>query len=451
MAPSQTAALRLCVGAALVSYVAAHGRITQIAPELLPRVPSAEVGRLRSRARACGSGMGRGSLPQCTMLERSARGSSSRRGVLLGVGSAVSLAAARCATVDSFPLSWEGPVRLYDARVSMRGKSVLITGGNAGIGFETAARLAMEGASVTIAGRSAERMRQAADRIAARARAVGVDAPRVEVGSLDLASLDSVRDFAAAYRRSHDALDVLILNAGVSSLPTRTLTADAMETQFQVNFLSHFLLTNLLMEPLRRAPAPRVVSVASIASYLPTAAVRLDDLQRAGPLSYGTCTLPLDCFSYHQSKLAQLFFTRELQQRVGGPNSRATIVAVHPGLVVTPVLLGQLWEVAGRLLPVARGAGLADEEDAGAARQLQLLTGLKTPRQGAQTSIYAATAPEVSAATCGGHFLKELADAEQEARLFAPGYGADDGTLARELWRRAETLSGEPFDPAPML
>ena len=418
-------------------------RIDQIAPEAPPSL-SSSLGRLRGGALSGTSG-GKSSS--------SSSSSSSRRNLLLGVGGVTSIAAARCATVDSFPLSWEGPIRSYDTRVSMRGKTVLITGGNAGIGFETASRLAVEGASVTIAGRSPERMRRAAERIEARAKAAGVDEPRVEVGRLDLASLESVRSFAAGYKRSHRALDVLILNAGVSSLPTRKITADAMETQFEVNFLAHFLLTNLLMESLRAAPSPRVISVASIASYLPTAAIRLDDLQRSQPLSYGTCTTPIDCFSYHQSKLAQLFFTRELQRRLGGPRSRATVVAVHPGLVVTPVLFGQLWEMAGPIAQRVRdGEEEADEQEDVAARQrLQILTGFKTPQQGAQTSIYAAMAPEVDAARYGGHFLRELADAETEARLAAPGYGEEDGRMARALWSKAEELSGEPFEVEAMV
>ena len=76
---------------------------------------------------------------------------------------------------------------------------------------------------------------------------------------------------------------MLILNAGVSSLPQRTVTEDGIETQFQVNFLAHFLLTNLLMDELRAAAAPRILSVASVASYLPTAAVQLDNLQHRSP------------------------------------------------------------------------------------------------------------------------------------------------------------------------
>ena len=165
------------------------------------------------------------------MAEEPESGPSSRRRLLLGAP--VALAAARYATVDSFPLSWEGPIRTFDAFVNMTGRTVLITGATTGIGYETAARLAEEGATLVLAGRSQERMQAAARRIVARAKRAGVEQPQVETASLDLASLASVRAFAAAFTRSHAQLDVLLLNAGVSSLPQRTLTEDGLEMQFQ--------------------------------------------------------------------------------------------------------------------------------------------------------------------------------------------------------------------------
>ena len=102
----------------------------------------------------------------------------------------------------------------------------------------------------------------------------------------------------------------------------------------------------------------------------------------------------------------------------------------------------------------SRGASTGSSElltglDPERARRLQILTGLKTPRQGAQTSIWAATAPQISAARFGGRFLREVGLAEAEARRIAPGYGDDE--LGRELWRKAEALSGAPFNPSPIL
>lgn len=101
-----------------------------------------------------------------TMADELESGPSSRRRLLLGAPFA--LAAARYGTVDSFPLSWEGPIRTFDTFVNMTGKTVLITGATSGIGYETAARLAEEGATLVLAGRSPERMRAAARRVVAR-------------------------------------------------------------------------------------------------------------------------------------------------------------------------------------------------------------------------------------------------------------------------------------------
>lgn len=185
---------------------------------------------------------------------------SSRRRVLLGAPFA--LAAARYATVDSFPLSWEGPIRTFDSFVNMTGKTVLITGATTGIGYETAARLAEEGATLVLAGRSQERMQAAARRIFARAKRAGIEQPQVETASLDLASLASVRAFAAAFTRSHAQLDVLLLNAGVSSLPQRTLTEDGLETQFQVRARPARLTVTLAFSRSLASSLARVLTAA---------------------------------------------------------------------------------------------------------------------------------------------------------------------------------------------
>ena len=131
--------------------------------------------------------------------------------------------------------------------------------------------------------------------------------------------------------------DVLINNAGLSAIPDRADTVDGNEQIFQVNYLGHFLLTNLLMPSLAKAAAPRVISVSSRASFNPDAKLSIgetDNLQHAGA-AYNTCNTPTDCPSYSASKLEQLLFTRELQRRLGGESSRAVVMSVHPGLVKT--------------------------------------------------------------------------------------------------------------------
>jgi retinol dehydrogenase-12 len=116
------------------------------------------------------------------------------------------------------PLSWEGPIRSYDQYVSLRGVRVLITGGTAGIGYETAARLAEQGATLTIAGRSKSKLAAAAESIRARADAAGARSEGGSVATMvvDLASMASVRELASRFKARHSQLDVLILNAGVT-------------------------------------------------------------------------------------------------------------------------------------------------------------------------------------------------------------------------------------------
>ena len=127
---------------------------------------------------------------------------------LAGVG------AIRYATTDAFPVSLEGPIGVYSTAVDMRGKTVVITGSNTGIGYETALRLAESGATVVMAGRSTQRLSDAAERIRSR-----VPSAMLECMQLDLASLESVRDFAKAFEARHSRLDVLVNNAGLSAIP----------------------------------------------------------------------------------------------------------------------------------------------------------------------------------------------------------------------------------------
>ena len=200
--------------------------------------PAARCGAL-ARTRAAAATM---SEPEAvSSLPRFGR----REALLLGVSG---LGGWRYVSSGTAPTSLEGPIGTYKESIDMRGKTVLVTGANAGIGFETAKRLAEEGATVVMAGRSLERLGNAAERIRAR-----YPAAILETLELDLASLASVRACAKAFRAKHATLDVLLNNAGVSAIPQRSETVDGNERIFQVNFLGHFLLTNLLMDALRGA------------------------------------------------------------------------------------------------------------------------------------------------------------------------------------------------------
>ena len=200
----------------------------------------------------------------------------------------------------------------------LSGQVAVITGGNSGIGKETAVELAGMGAHVVIAARNPTKAAAAVKEVKDRAPGAAV-----EHLPLDLASFASVRAFAGAFTERFDHLDVLVNNAGVV-LRSRTTTEDGHETQFQVNHLSHFLLTNLLREQLAAAPAARVVNVSSTGHTFARDGLDFDDLDWERRRYRGFLV-------YCATKLANVLFTRELANR--WPATKVTANAVHPGFV----------------------------------------------------------------------------------------------------------------------
>ena len=199
----------------------------------------------------------------------------------------------------------------------MQGKTVLVTGGTAGIGLVTARALAQKGAAVTIVGRNPQRGEQAA-------RAIRAEVPGAEVRfeRADLSLLDENRRLARIVAESADRLDVLVNNAG-AIFSRRQVTADGLEATFALNHMSYFLLTNLLLNRLRAAEAGRIVVVASIAHR--RAELDFDDLQCERRYSVRT--------AYSRSKLANIMFAYALARRLEG--SLVTVNALHPGLVAS--------------------------------------------------------------------------------------------------------------------
>jgi NAD(P)-dependent dehydrogenase (short-subunit alcohol dehydrogenase family) len=202
---------------------------------------------------------------------------------------------------------------------SQTGKTVLITGGNSGIGYYAALALAKVGAHVVIAGRNPDRIDQAIKSIEAE----GVDG-HVEAGIVDLASLDSVRQYAAKFVVNHSKLDILINNAGVM-MPPEGKTKDGFESQFGVNFLGHFALTGLLFDRLQSTTGSRVVTLSSIAHR--GAQIDFDNLRLEKPYDQKR--------EYYQSKLADLLFTLELGRRIDAKGGAVLSVACHPGFTKT--------------------------------------------------------------------------------------------------------------------
>lgn len=283
------------------------------------------------------------------------------------------------------------------------GKTVLITGANTGLGFETVKAFYKKGARVLLACRS-----QASAEAALRAIAAAPGTGTLETGVLDLASLVAVRQYADEVSQRHQRLDVLVNNAGVA-IPPASATADGFELQFGVNFLGHFALTGLLYPLLKRTPGARVTTLTSL-GYL------------RGTLDFDNLRLekPYDPYqTYRQSKLADVLFALELQRRINAANDEVKSLAVQPGANNS--------ELTRHL----------SEEEAQAGKQQ--LGAFMEPWQGALQTLFAATSPAVT----GG----ELVGPDQDGGLrgypqVTPLAGpALDEPLARRLWEYAEAAT----------
>ncbi len=205
----------------------------------------------------------------------------------------------------------------------LSGKTIVVTGGNSGIGYEAALQFTRKRARVVLACRSIPKARAAADQITASSPGATID-----VTELDLSSLTSVRAFADAFHRQHQRLDVLCNNAGVMALPYAR-TVDGFEMQFGTNHLGHFALTGLLLDLLIATEGARVVTVSSGAHRM--GRVRFDDLQwEHGYRKW---------MAYGQSKLANLLFAYELQRKADSAGVKLVSVACHPGYAATNLQL----------------------------------------------------------------------------------------------------------------
>ena len=237
----------------------------------------------------------------------------------------------------------------------MAGMTVLVTGGTSGIGRATAAGLAAMGAHVAIAGRDRERGEEAAREIHATSGA------QVDVFVADLSSQAEVRRLAGEVLGALPRIDVLVNNAG-GYWNTRHVTADGLERTFALNHLAPFLLTDLLLDRLKAGGRARVVTVASGAHTM--GRIDFDDLE--GERSYSGSR------AYNQSKLANVLFTYELARRLVG--SGVTANALHPGVVRTSFGADDPGGVQRLLVPFLRPF-------------------MKSPAQGAATSIHLASSP----------------------------------------------------------
>jgi NAD(P)-dependent dehydrogenase (short-subunit alcohol dehydrogenase family) len=308
----------------------------------------------------------------------------------------------------------------------------LITGASAGIGLATAVGLARLGGRVVLVCRDAGRGATAVDRV----RRGGAPGANVDLVVADLSSQRSVRRLASEICDGYPRLDAVIQNAGVVALQRR-VTEDRIELQLAVNHLAPFLLTQLLRGPLAASGAGRVVIVASQVERDGT--IRFDDLQ--GERHYDALE------AYSQSKLGNVLFTYALAERWAGTG--ITVNCLHPGIVRSQ-LLENMWAAetkpapspspliggaAGDLLRggLRRGLGAIRSRIPGFAPRRPEGSGPLTPEEGAKTSIFVATAPELAGVS--GRYFRELAEARSSPQSY-------DTAVRERLWSVSADLVG---------
>jgi NAD(P)-dependent dehydrogenase (short-subunit alcohol dehydrogenase family) len=274
-------------------------------------------------------------------------------------------------------------------------KVCLITGGTAGIGLVTAWELARLGASVVITARTKEKLAVAIDKIK-------LESSSGKVAGLvaDLSSQREVRALAKDYEAQYSRLDVLINNAGAIFF-RRTVSIDGIEMNFANNHLAYFLLTNLLLDTIKRSEPARIINVAS--SSHQGRELDFDDLECQRNYQF--------MVAYGMSKLANLLFTYELARRLEGRG--VTVNTLHPGLVGTNIAGNNGWLIRA-LLPLWRIWAISVEE-------------------GAETSIYLASSPEVEGVS-GKYFYQKRA-------IPSSRYSYDQAVAGR-LWQVSAEMTG---------
>lgn len=298
--------------------------------------------------------------------------------------------------------------------LDLTGRVALVTGASAGLGVETARALATAGAEVILAARNQDKLQVTADLIRAE-----TPAAKLSFALLDLSDLDSVRACAEQLLSTHSVIDMLINNAGIMACPLG-YTAQGHELQFGTNHLGHFLLTGLLLPLLKASTAARVINLSSGGhKYSP---VLFDDLKFDN-------TEYSKWIAYGHAKTANALFSVGLDQRFSGAGIRS--FAVHPGAIVTEL---------GRHL---------DDQDIKDLMSQTAAAGsytYKSVPQGAATSVWAATSPELEGK--GGLYLEDCAiGLPVAADTPLTGYMpyALDPEQADRLWQLSEQLVGEGF------
>ena len=277
---------------------------------------------------------------------------------------------------------------------SMQGKICMVTGANSGIGKATALALAQMGATVVMVCRDRVRGEEAKSEITTQSRNNAVDLLQA-----DLSSQQSIRQLVENFQHHYTHLHVLINNAG-AAFPGRRETVDGLEMTFAVNYLAPFLLTNLLLDVLKASAPARIVNVSSAVQA--SGYIQMDDLQAE--------KLYRPMRTYPQSKLAVVLFTYELARRL--QETGVTANCLHPGFVATNFGQSDVGPAVRLLVKLIGSFGASLQE-------------------GAKTSIYLASSPEVEGVT-GTYFVKSI-----PKRSAAISY---DESLQRQLWEQSAKL-----------
>ena len=283
------------------------------------------------------------------------------------------------------------------------GRVAIVTGANSGIGFETAKVLSEKGATVIMACRNLEKANPKADEISA-----AHSGSEVEVMELDLSDLDSVRQFANAFRTKYSRLDLLINNAGIM-VPPYGKTAQGFETQFGVNHLGHFALTGSLLDLVVNTPGSRIVTVSSVAHLMG----KIDFSDLNWEKGYKAQA------AYGQSKLANLLFTYELQRRLAAAGKDTLAVAAHPGWTSTNL-----------------------QEHAPSVKFMNRFFA-QEPSMGALPTLYAATEAKVRGAQYYGP--SGFLEMNGPPKRVKSNRRSRDENVAERLWNISEDLTGVRF------
>jgi NAD(P)-dependent dehydrogenase (short-subunit alcohol dehydrogenase family) len=284
-----------------------------------------------------------------------------------------------------------------------KGKVVIVTGSSSGLGYETAKVLANKNATVIVAVRNEVKGNAAVE-------SIKVENPNtdIQVMLLDLSNLESIHKFAENFKKKFNKLDLLINNAGVMN-PPYTKTKDGFELQFGTNHLGHFALTGLLIDLIKKTPSSRIVNVSSTAHKI--GKLNFEDLNWE--------TRPYKKMrSYGDSKLANLYFSKELQRRLDKESSGVIVASAHPGASSTPLTRHSLFF-----------------------RILSLI--VQNSEMGALPTLYAAVGPDIQ----GNDYIGP--GGFQETRGYPkkvePAEHAKDDDVAAKLWAVSEKMTGVSY------